>query len=155
MENMNFFEERPLNEVSIAELSAMVTEAFSKRREVEDLERIVKEKNASLDELKQKILSILEANNQDNFPVAGVGTVYTSQKLSVSMPKDPDKAAVLREFFVNNGMADYLTVNHQSLNSIYKERVEEAQRKGLPIADVIPGLAEPSVYVTIGMRKGK
>lgn len=152
---MNFFEEKTPDAVSLSELRGMVTELFKLRKEADEIDKTLTEKNKVVEELKQKVLSILESNNQTSFPVDGVGTVYTSSKLSVSMPKDPEKAESLRQYFYKNGMADYLTVNHQSLNSIYKGLVEDAQAKGTSIADVLPELGEPKVYVTIGMRKGK
>lgn len=155
MDNMNFFEEKPLSEVSVAELQAMVKELFEKRKEVEELEEVVKEKNAYVDGLKQKVLSILEAHNQDNFQVSGVGSVYRSTKMQVSYPKDPEQAAKFRQYLIDNGMESMLTLNHQTLNAFYKSKVSEAESQGLPIDNVLPGISEPSVFVTIGMRKGK
>lgn len=155
MDNMNFFEEKPLTDVSVAELQGLVKELFDKRKEAEDLEDIVKEKNAYVDSLKQKVLSILEAHNQDNFQVPGYGSVYRTNKFQVSMPKEPEKAAKLRQYLIDTGSESMLTVNHQTLNAFYKSKISEAESQGLPITDVLPGVDEPSVYVTIGMRKGK
>lgn len=155
MEDMNFFEEKAASSVTLSELDGMIQQLFSKRKEYEELDKILSEKNAEVDALKQKVLSILEALNKTSYKVDGIGSVYTSQKLQVSMPKDAEKAEALRKRFYAEGMESYLTVNHQSLNSIYKGLVEDAQAKGQSISEVLPELGEPQVYVTIGMRKGK
>jgi hypothetical protein len=155
MQDMNFYEEKELSDVSVSELQEMIKVLFEKRKTVEDQEKITKELNAEVDALKQKVLGILEAHNLDNFNASGVGSVYRTAKMQVSYPKDPEQAAKFRQYLIDNGMESMLTLNHQTLNAFYKSKVSEAESQGLPIADVLPGVGEPSVYVTIGMRKGK
>jgi hypothetical protein len=48
-----------------------------------------------------------------------------------------------------------LTVNHQTLNSFYKSKVEEVLANGGSPTDVLPGVGEPQVHTTVAMRKGK
>ena len=156
MENeFDFFEEKELDQVSVSELQGMVKTLFEKRAEYEELEKLSKEKSAEVESLKIKVLSIMETHNMTKFPVDGVGTVYTQNKYQVSFPKEPDKAAQLRQYLVDNELAQMLTVNHQTLNSFYKSKVEEVLANGGSPTDVLPGVGEPQVHVTVAMRKGK
>lgn len=155
MEQMNFFEEVPLEQVSISDLQAMVKTMATKRKEYDEQKKIASDINSEIETLEQKILSILEAHNLTKFPVDGIGTVYTSEKFQVSFPKDPDKAAALRAYCYDNGLDTMLTINHNSLNSLYKSKKEELQLAGeLDFSNVIAGVDEPKVYKTIGFRKG-
>lgn len=154
-DNLNFFEEKELSSTSLNDLQILVRDCFNKRKEYDDAKDAAKKVGEELDALEAKILSILEAHNLPNFTVAGAGTVYKTTKYSVSMPKDAENAAKLRQFLIDTGLESYLTVNHNSLNGLYKSKVEEAQSQGLPIDGLLPGVSEPTPYTTIGLRKGK
>lgn len=156
MENMNFFEEKELAPLTVGELQFLVKEMFVKRTQVEDKEEEAKVLRAELETLKSKVLAYLQDNNMTSFNVDDVGQVYSSNKYQVNMPKDPDNARKLREYLLGTeGLEGYLTVNHNSLNSLYKSKVEEALSKGASIEGVLPGVGEPQVFTTIAMKKGK
>lgn len=156
MEQFNFFEEKTLTDVSVAELQAMVRLLADYRVLEQEAKDAYSRKAEQVTELEQKVLSVLEAHNMKNFNVDGVGTVYASEKFQVSYPKDPVKAAQFRAFCLSNGFENMLTVNHQTLNSQFKARKEELELQGLlrEVSDVFPGVEEPKVYRTIGFRKG-
>jgi hypothetical protein len=155
MDNMNFFEEKPLSQVTIGELQGMVKNLSEKRKEYETQKKIASSINEEVEIIEQKILSVLENQNLTKFNVDGIGTVYTSDKFQVSFPKDPDKADALRAYCYENGLASMLTMNHNSLNSLYKSKKEELELAGeLDFSNVLAGVDEPKVYKTIGFRKG-
>ena len=155
MENMNFFEEKQLNTTSLNDLQSIVKITFEKRREYDDQKRVLTTIGEEVDALEASILSILEAHNQPNFTVEGYGTVYKSTSYRVSMPKDSENANKLRAFLYEKGMEAELTVNHQTLNRMYKDLKFESESQGLQTLDVLPGVGEPTPHTTLGMRKGK
>lgn len=155
MDNMNFFEEKPLAEVSLGEIQGIVKALSEKRREYDEQKKIASAINDEVEALESKVLSILEAHNMTKFNVDGIGTVYTSEKLQVSFPKDPEKAAEFRAYCYENGLETMLTMNHNTFNSLYKSKVEELKLAGgLEFTNVLPGVDEPKVFKTIGFRKG-
>lgn len=156
MEQINFFEEKPLADTSIAELQAMVKQLAEMRVIETDRRGELSDYSTQVEQLEQRILGVLEAHNLKSFKVEGIGNVYTSDKLQVSFPKDPEQAEMLRAFLLKEGLGTALTINHQTLNSMYKARKEELLLQGdiFDFSGVLPGVAEPKVYKTIGFRKG-
>lgn len=155
MTDFNFYEEKSLESVTMSELQGMVTAYAAKRKEKEAIADTLSEKNAEIDALEAKIMSVLEAHNQEKFSVTGIGTIYTSNKYQVSYPKDPEQAAKVREFCLANGLENELTINHNKLNALYKSKKEEHELSGnLDLSNVIPGIGEPKVHKTIGLRRG-
>lgn len=145
-----------MTEITVGELQFLVKAMFEKRSEYEAKSNEAKLLSEELEALKYKVLTYLQDNNQSNFKVDGIGQVYTTNKYQVTMPKEPEKAKILRNYLLGTeGLEGYLTVNHQSLNSLYKSKVEEALAGGRPISDALPGVSEPQVFTVIAMRKGK
>lgn len=155
MEQMNFgFEEKPLDQITIQELDAIVKDMFAKRKQVEDLESQASELNKEVEALKFKVLNILEATGRLNHETPGAGKVYTTTKYQVSYPKDPEDAAKFRQYLVDHGMSSMLTMNHQSLNAFFKSKLEEAG-EGADPSSVLPGIGSPEARITLSMKKGK
>lgn len=155
-EEFNFFEEKPLDQVSLAELDAIIKKLFDERKEIEAMEDAVSARKLELESLKERVKGILEANNKPNYPTQ-YGTVYTQTKYQVSMPKDPSRAAQLRAYFAKRNMEDMLTVNHMALNAFFNSVVEEKKALGesIDMSDILPGVEEPTARVTLAMKKGK
>ena len=158
MDNMgfDFNEERKLDEVKLSELNAMTRKLFEMKEEISKMEEAVDAKKAEMENLKQVVLNILDAQNMTKFPSES-GLVYSQTKFQVSMPKDPNRAAALRAYFAKRGMEDMLTVNHMTLNSLYNSIVEEKKLAGeaVDMTDIIPGVEEPTARVVLAMKKGK
>lgn len=155
-EEFNFFEEQDLTKIQMGEMENLLKLLFDKRKEIEADEDLIKAKNAELDSLKQKVLSILDANGKKNFD-SQYGKVYSQTKFQVSMPKDPNRAAALRAYFAKKGMEDVLTVNHMTLNAIFNSIVEEKETLGeaIDLKEILPGVDEPTARVVLAMKKGK
>lgn len=152
----NFFEEKALDQISLAELDGMVKRLFDYKKEIESMQDAIDSKQGEMDSLKETIKSVLEAHNKPNYPTQ-YGMVYTQKKFQVSFPKDPVRAAQLRAYFAKRGMDDLLTVNHMSLNSIFNSIVAEKETLGeeVNLKEIIPGVEEPTARVVLAMKKGK
>lgn len=150
-----FLEEQKIEEVTLSGLQTMIQRMFEKRAEIEEIQKQEKKLNAELEELKDKVKVILDAHGRTSLDVPGYGNVYISKKKSVSFPKDPELAARTREWAEKNGYVDLLTINSQTLNSVYKELAAPFEEQGYVPPDLIPGVGEPKEYETVNMRKGK
>ncbi len=150
----NFFEESDLDSVSLSKLSEIVEVLFTKRAELDERQKKLDEESALLEKLKGQVISILEKHNQKEFSHAKYGKVHLKTMEQVTMPKDPEKAAKLRAYFYERGMADMLTVNYYSLNSLYSSIKEEKMALGqTDLSEIIPGVDEPKPRVVLSMRK--
>lgn len=139
--------------IDLAEFEVLCAELFKRRAEVEALQVMVDNANAALEELKTKVMTILEKTGKDKYPVTGFGTVFVQNRFNVSMPKDPDKKGAFLKFLELKGIKDDLiTVHSQTLNSWYKQEMEAAVQEGNSDFK-IPGLAEPTLMKTLAMRR--
>lgn len=145
---------KPLNETTITELDALIKALFEKRREAEELENKAKDLNAQAEGLKNQVMEILEATGRTKHETPGFGQVYTQTKYQVSFPKDHENAEKFRAYLRETGMESVLTMNHQSLNAFFKEKLEEAG-EGADPRGILPGIAEPQTRVVLAMKKGK
>lgn len=149
-----FLQEKELSTTTIQELDAMVKKMFALRDEADELESKAKELKAECEEIKFKVMKVLEATNRSNHETPGAGKVYTQTKYSVTFPKDPEKAAQFRQYVLDNGLDSMLTVNHQTLNSFYKQELERLGESADP-ASVFPGVGAPEQHVVLAMKRGK
>jgi hypothetical protein len=155
MDEMLFgFEEKPLDQITIQELDAIVKEMFQKRAEAEALEDQASELTKEVEALKFKVMNILEATGRLNHETPGAGKVYTTTKYQISYPKDGEEAAKFRQYLIDHGMESMLTMNHQSLNAFFKSKLEEAG-EGADPSKVLPGIGSPEARITLSMKKGK
>ena len=153
MEDISFgFEEKPLDQTTIAELDGMVKKCFELRAEYEALKDQASDKHAEFEAMQAKVQSILEATGRLNHECPGVGKISMVTKYHVSFPKDPDAAAEFRQYLMDNGMDSMLTMNHQTLNGFYKSKLEELG-EGADPTRVLPGVGAPEQRVTLSMRK--
>jgi hypothetical protein len=153
-DQFGMFEEKPLEALTVSQLQNIIKEFKALRDEVDELEKVLKLKNEKLTEYKSRIVDTLTAHNMTSFKVDGIGAVSVVNKYQVSFPKDLEGQEKLRAYLAENGMVNMLTVNHQTLNSLFKSLSEEALEAGRSLSEVIPGVGEPKVFTTVSFRKG-
>lgn len=109
--------------------------------------------------LEKELVAMMELAGKTKYVVEGVGTVYFSDKLTVTTPKtNADKAALFDYIRKKHGPDFFLKVagiNHQTLQSFYKSEFEEHVEKGDANVFKIPGLQEPTAIRTLNVRKEK
>jgi len=155
MDEMSFgFEEKPLDQITIQELDAIVKEMFKKRDEADELDAKVTELNKEVEALKAKVMSILEATGRLNHETPEAGKVYKQIKYQVSYPKDEVNSAKFRRYLIDNGLENMLTMPYMTLNAFFKSKLEEAG-EGADPSKVLPGIGSPEARVILSMRKGK
>ena len=141
-------------ELTINDFETVCDNIAKKRAECDAQKDILKQHNEQLEALELKAIEMLELCERDNFP-GKAGTIYTSQRTSVTMPKDPEERDKFFRYLREKGAYDSLiTINSQSLNSYYKTEREQAIEAG-NLDWNIPGLGEAKIFTTIGFRKSK
>lgn len=139
--------------VDLEKFTAACTECWAQRVKVDEMTREVNEESKRLEELKSRVLGFMEEAGIEKQHIPGFGTLSAQTRFSVKVPQGDGK----REFFEylrSLGIfEDLATVNSQTLNGWYKERLDEAIEKG-DLGFRVPGIEEPKSVKTLGFRRG-
>lgn len=146
--------EESSEEMSVQDMDALIADMKAKKAAYKDQDAEAKKLYADYSEAEAKVIAMLEKTNRDVF-ISGDGTrVSLSYAMSVQTPKTVDeKIAFFNWLRENKGkeVADaYMTVNSNSLNSLYNELTEEWARKGEVLS--VPGLSEPVARKKLSVR---
>lgn len=146
----------PGAEISLGELDALVKEWKAAREDYEAKKELAKQANEKADDLKNKVLGILQAAGKKKYAVDGLGLVYTSTKYVVPTPKDNGSKRLLYDYINNvhghEVLTSMLSIHHATLNSFYNAEAEAAAKEG--IADFsIPGLDQPTAQINLNFRQ--
>ncbi len=140
--------------VTTEELDSVVVSLKAARESYDLAKAISTEKYEEVSELEQKLIDLLTAANKSSYIVENVALITISLKTQVTTPKSiADKEAFfgwVEKRLGREGLLAYLTVNYQSLNSLYKTALEEAVHRGEDF--IVPGLELPMVVKTLSMR---
>lgn len=142
-------------QVTVADFDKLVEEMRLAYIEQEEKKAILTEINKKVNALEAKCVAYLKELKRDNFQTPW-GTPYVIQNWKVKLPENDVEKRKLFDWLESQGeqmKMKYLTVNSQSLNSLYKTMREEAIEKGEMFS--LPGIAPPSLYESLGFRKGK
>lgn len=146
--------EAPATAISLEEFQALGALLWEEKAKLEQLEQVASVQSKEVERLKAKVISCLEAAGLDKFAVAGHGTVFKTQRFTVTVPKDGADRDAFFAYLESKGIfRELITVNSQTLNSYYKKEMEAAIEAGNPDFKV-PGIGEPKLSLTLGMRKG-
>lgn len=134
---------------------AAVKDLWDKKRVVDQLKDELADASKSLETAKSLALKAMEAMEIDKQHVPGCGTIYRQRSFSVQVPKESEDKKLLFSWIAATKGPDVLdnmlSIHSASLNSFYKAELEIAKEQG-NVDFAIPGIAEPSVYYTLGMR---
>jgi len=140
--------------ITAEELKQMVKEAFEARAALDVVKKKKTEMEAQYKEMCNSILFWLEEVELENFKVPGFGNAIVQNKFSVKTPKDPEAKEKLFRYLQGKGhFWEVVSVNSATLNSYYKEQMEEAVEAD-DFDFAIPGIDEPMHYQQLQMRKG-
>ncbi len=140
-------------QVTVAELNALVEEYVLAEKDADEKDAISTEANKKVQFLKGKMAAYLDELKQKNYK-SPYGSFSYVEKWSVATPKENADKLAFFEWCKERGIYEkYVTVNSQSLNSLYSEEVEAAKAKGEFL--VIPGIGAPSLQKTIRFTRVK
>lgn len=139
--------------VTVQELDALVKTIFETRIKIEEQEKVVSELNKELANLKAKGVAYLKELGRDSYKTE-YGTISILERWRVGLPQtDADKAALLAHLKERGIFDKYVTVNANSLNSLYMADWEDAKERGEGMTFGMPGIGEPKLFEDLGMRK--
>lgn len=144
-------------EITVAQLEQAAKNIFDLRAEVDQDKNALKAKQEVLDTLEAETLDLLKAAKLDKF-VASVGTVGRSARSWVTLPQTlEDKLRLLDWLKANGRYEEYVTVNSNSINSLFQEEWDKVKQYD-PEAAMdfrIPGLSEPKLKEQLRFTKAK
>lgn len=138
--------------LTLNDMPRAAEELKSLRDQKEQAEKILKEINEQLDSKKMEIISCLEENKMTSFSAPCGIKINIREEYTVTQPDSIENEQKLNAWLAENNLDNLRKVNYQTLNSMYRERLEIATEKGEPL--FIPGLNAPNRRVTITVRKG-
>ena len=139
-------------EMTVDQLRKEVEELKALSEQEDSAEEILNGIKKQIEAKKQIILSCLQANNLDNFKVPGVLQVSIRNEFYVKQPDTVEKVQAFNSWLETNGLDELRKVNSQTLNKLYRERLEAAAEQGEIVE--IPGLDMPTTKTTLTKRKG-
>ena len=100
-------------------------------------------------------MALNEHSGKKTYIAEGFGRVTVKEELSVRTPKTPEDKQKFFDWLRNHMGEDayyaYMTVNSRSLNSLYKQKVEEYGEQGKVLE--IDGLESPSSFTKLSFTK--
>ena len=144
----NAVAEETAGQVDTAKVDALVSAWAAARADYDAKKKISNDAHEVCEELKAKVLSTLKFIKKTKYHVDGVGTVSIKRTFQISMPKGLTEKQKLIDYFTGKSLApQYLTVNHQTLNSYFNvEREKDPAFK-------LPGVADPVADESVALRK--
>ena len=143
-------------ELSVKEFDSMCDQLSELEEDYRREKSRVTEMSKGLEKFKAKLLKHLEAWGKEKYYKEGVGTLYTKNNITYSMPKDEaDRQAFfhyIEEKYGFEALLRLLTVHSQTLNAFAKKEQDIAINDGNP-AFKIPGLGEPKQYKQLVLRR--
>lgn len=146
--------ENKADSVSMAEFQRKCEDVFRQKKLVDDLEEQRALASLELESMKSKVMALMIDLGMKTIPIAGFGKLTVRKDFRVSMPKEPEAKEAFFGYLKEKGLfEDLATINHNTLNSFYKQEAQAAAEEG-NLGFVIPGLGEPKLSEIIVITKG-
>ena len=140
--------------ITVEELDAMVQNYKNKRDEYEAAKKVSTGHYHELEKAEKALQEALKAMGKKSYKCEGVGTFTRVMKEVVTVPKEIEAKRKLLGWIKDQYGPDVLdtmvSINHQSLNSFYRE---EAKKSDNPAFE-IPGIAAPTAVENVSFRRG-
>lgn len=153
---MSFFDEKPMEAVTVKELNELCEQAFLQREKVEEAKKAYKEEDEKLDKLQATLIEYLNHVGHSSWKTDH-GTITRVERWSVTVPKTKEDKLLLFAYLQEKDMFfEMVNINSKSLQGFYREEQEEAVRSGKVLLETdfkIPGIGEPKMVQTISMRR--
>lgn len=141
--------------ISLSEMDAVIKELKTAKEEYSLKKKESDNAYSIVKGLEAKIILMLEKSEKTVYIAEGVARVKVSHEMSVQTPKTPEAKLAFFKWIEDNMGEDvknaYLTVNSQSLNSLYNQLSEEYASRGEIL--MIDGLEEPVARTSLSVTK--
>lgn len=141
--------------LTIEQFESVIAEAYQLDEEIDKYTKeVLGPKRQRLAELEAKILDELTRLDKQSYK-SNCGTVVRQNRYSVQTPKTIEDKAALFSWLKDRGEEvyyQYVGVNSQQLNALYKQELEIAKEEG-NLDFALPGVKEPTLMVSLARRK--
>jgi len=143
-------------DISTKELDSYVEQLRALKTVYDEATKEKERLSAEYTKQKNVVMEALRQANKESYIVDGIGKVKLQEEQSVKTPKSPEEKDAFFAWVKNKLGADayytYMSVNSQSLNSLYKRMKEESRSRG-EAEFSIDGLEEPTAYYKLSFTK--
>lgn len=147
--------DKPKEEISLEDMDNSIRELREAKDRYSASSKLSKEHYAEVKRFETQVIDLMERAGKKRYIAEGIGQVSVSENLSVATPKSPeDKEAFfnwLNSEMGHDGFLTYASINSASLNSLYKQKVEEYGERGEVLE--IAGLQQPTSFNKLSLRK--
>ena len=155
-EQMELFKvEVEQGDMTIKQLDALVERLALARTKHDNQKDIIKKYKADVDAAESLVMDALEKLDKKSYKCEGIGTITRVDKLSVTVPKTPEKKQAMFNWIKSKlGIESYLaymTINSQALNKLYKEQTEEYGARGEVLE--MDGVDLPTTRTILSFRR--
>jgi hypothetical protein len=131
----------------------MVEELFAQRRKIEEMDLKLSSENKILAQMEAAVVMALKELGRKNYQ-SPHGTVGITNKWRVNLPQTDADKAKLFDWMRERGIYErYVTVNSNSLNSLFLEEWDAAKKRGEGMEFRLPGVPEPKLFERLTVTK--
>lgn len=144
--------------LDLSEMDALVQKALNLWEDYEAKKEVASAAYKEYEAAEATIMSALKDAGKKSYKVDGLATVSIIQKAVVRVPATIEQKRALFAHLNEIGEEVFYamaTINSQTLNSWYSQKVEEAQREGKLLGFQIPGIEAPTTRESLGVRADK
>jgi len=148
-------DEKPKEDISLADMDRAIALLRESKDQYAEASKASKLLYVDVKKYEAEVIDMMERAGKKRYIAEGIGQVSISENLSVATPKTPEEKqaffAWLTKEMGEDGFLTYASVNSASLNSLYKEKVEEYGQRGEVLE--IDGLNAPTSFNKLSLRK--
>lgn len=139
--------------ITIEQMNEQVATIAALRAEEEQASRAKKEVTERLEAAEARMLEMLTDSGMTNYR-SPLGLVTVAFRTSVKTPKTPAEKELFHNWLRAQGLYDQLiSVNSQTLNSLYKSELEKAKERG-DTDFAIPGIDGVTIAPQLRFSRG-
>ena len=139
-------------EITIKQLHDAIIELKELKTQHDTAEDILSAIKSNLDAQKILVMDMLQKTGKQGEKIPGVLNVVLANNFYVAQPNSPENEQAFNGWLAENNLDALRKVHSQTLNAMYRERLEAAAEQGEIV--VIPGLEPPTTKTTLRMLKG-
>lgn len=150
--NDNTFIKNAHEYLPFSDVNNIASALLHTKANIERLKQELDQENEVYEKLSNDFMDRLELSGIESLKING-HTFYTNTKESVRTPKTDEDKKLFFDYLKEKGLFDQMiSINSQTLNSLYKSMSEEALEKGI-VDFRLPGIDEPTIYKQLRIRK--
>lgn len=128
---------------ALKHVNSLAKDGFKQKAEIDRIKVVLRAAETKLTNITDELLPLLKDAGLTKVEIDGCGKIIVDNKISVKVPKDPEKKDAFFRYLREKGIFDSVaTVHSATLNSFYNAEIAAAREEGKTDFQ-IPGL-EPS-----------